>query len=128
MTQAQLEKRLRRLQTAMNLDHWNIEVKFVDVCADNEDAGAAVMRSPSYDAAEIHVSTKHTAELTDFEVDVTLAHELMHVLMRDYDAAINQVLEYVPEKQRAVFDAWLDHAEEGVVDRLARTVVSCLTA
>jgi hypothetical protein len=128
MTLAALEKRVARLQTALNLDHWNLDVKIVEEMDYSPGAAACVIRSTDYDLAEIRVAQATLDTHSEFELDVALAHELLHIHFRDLDNVTELMTEIVPEGARVAYTAWLAHEQEGVVDRLARAVVTCLTA
>ena len=128
MTPAQLEKRIARLQAALNLDHWKLDVKIVEEMEFSPGAAACVIRSTDYDLAEIRVAQATLDTHSEFELDVALAHELLHIHFRDMDNVTELMAELVPEAARDAYVSWLAHEQEGIVDRLARAVVTCLTA
>lgn len=126
MTQAALERRVRKLQKVFKLEHWIIKVKVVERCAgDNEDAAACVLRSGDYDMAEIQVTESTLATHSPHELDVTISHELMHIHFRDLDEVTGWAMSRLDEKDRIAFHAWMAHEQEGIVDRIARVVTEC---
>lgn len=123
VTQDQLQGRVAYLQDMFNLNHWEITVTLVDYFADSDDAAACVIRSNDYDLAEIQVARKTLDTHSKRELDVALAHELIHIHFRDLDNVTEAMTERLPEAQRDAYTSWLAHEQEGIVDRLARAVI-----
>ena len=123
MTPAALEKRLRFWQRALKLDHWTIAFEVVDECSTGPEASACVFRSNDYDTADVQVRAD-VADKSGFELDITIVHELLHILFRDYDEAVNDILSRLHDADHPVSKARMAHENEGVIDRLARLLVS----
>lgn len=126
MTQTQIEKRLRRWQTVLNLNHWEISTELVEIAGQDEDAAAAVIRSDDYDRAVIQVARPHLEdEDAQRQLDISLCHELMHIHMRDLDTLVDSLLfrQSSQDAASAMHPNWL-HLREGLVDRLARVLVN----
>lgn len=123
MTEAQARLLISEWQGTLKLDHWRLEVKFVEQ-AHTEDGNAVIATcdpSDDYDQAKIEI-TRSTLKEKDCEE--TIVHELLHVVFREVEGV--QAL-YRPAVLNVVadtIDVALLHAVEGTVDRLAYVLVA----
>jgi hypothetical protein len=127
MTPQGFEERIDfwRVQLApLGLSHWRFEFEYSDDLEDNTggDADAGVRVHKSYDTAFWDV-TKRLLEMDQAEVDKTIVHELMHVVMRDLNSVEQDMLEELGGRQAALLEERLEHEIEGLVERLARAIV-----
>lgn len=120
MTKAQMERIVQGWLPRLGLDRWKVEFKWAEPCdAENY---AEVEKSSFYDSAKIRLEPDWAKWSPEF-AEVTLVHELVHLLHRDVDQAFNDI---DGQLQR---DAWImaerryRHAMEGFVDRLATRLV-----
>lgn len=130
MTEAQIVKRtewwMKRLGH-LGITHWRIDVESVDECMGAEGSQAAVTPSGSYDSARIQFQRSWLKDATQQEADEVIVHELLHIASRDLMAAAHSAVDSGPMGTRAGNDERIRHEYEGVVERLARTIVNCYT-
>lgn len=125
MTHAALEKRVRQWQQSMpclGLAHWRIEIKILEELRDDRETNASVVCSSHYDTAWMEFERSFLNEAEEAQVDQTIVHELVHMAMRDFDNAISDVYVSLGQPARAIWMDHVDHAREGLVERLARTL------
>lgn len=126
MTQRQLENRVKFWQKklgSLGLGHWQFTIEIVDEPEGRPGSLAAISHSPYYDCATIQFRRDHLDTATQYQIDRSIVHELMHAVHRDYDDAIHSVCDRLPADMVEAWHHRLDHEEEGVVDRCARAMV-----
>jgi hypothetical protein len=97
---------------------WRITLSAED--PDNEN-NAQVRSSEHYHWAEVRIAPK-AAAAGGGELDVTIVHELLHLLMRDMRRIVDLVEDQVHrDVHTIIFDTFLS-AEEAAVERLARII------
>lgn len=107
----------------LGLGHWRIDVEIVEEPHGKMGSNAAVQLSGYYDNATIEFASIIFEEHGDEEIDEIIVHELLHIVFRDFWDAVTEP-EYLFGKP-----AWtshynrLDHEAEGVIDRMARSIV-----
>ena len=125
MTLGSLRSRVKFWQHALALDHWRFNVKIVNSKPmGHEGAGAAVDFDDHYDYATIEFLRQQVDDLSPEDCDRLIVHELLHVHMRDYDAAVEYVSDQLDD---AAYDVWkeaLNHAQEGFIERIAFALVT----
>lgn len=132
MTLNQVCKRVdywRQHLQSLGVSHWAITVAIVDEPSPgrrNAPAAASVGIEDLYDTADIQFKAEYVPggpkATPDF--DRYIVHELLHIAMRDWDAAVHSIDEHLSP---ATAEQWVDrleHEEEGIVDRLARAIVT----
>jgi hypothetical protein len=110
----------------LGLAHWEFDVVVLDEI-EHEYKGevrAQVRLSPMYDEGTIEFSRKH---VDSPDLDYIIVHELLHAVCRDFDEAIHVLCPMVIPSVAVHFDQRIDHEEEGVIDRIARTIVNLAT-
>lgn len=124
MTEDALRSRVMKWQHRlkyMGVGHFEIDVKIVDkIESEKEGVRAQVSVSPYYDAAEIEF-TPQSVEAPD--IDYVIVHELLHVAFRDHDDAVASAVSFHGREAREAHQDRIDHEVEGLVDRLARTII-----
>lgn len=124
MTLSQLRARVNYWAKVLGLAHWRLGVSIVDGFPESEDSDARCTPSNQYDVADIDFKRDFLDESEYEEIEVTIVHELLHALMRDWDQSIERIDEHLAN---AVADLWHDsvkHEREGVVDRLSKLIVA----
>lgn len=127
ITPVQLAERVEAWQkrlAPLGVAHWTIEkVILCDETPSGPNANATVNTSPTYDYCTFWFRADYVEEATADELDNTIIHEWMHVAMRDLDEAIAAAEDQLSPGFR---DAWEDrvgHEREGLVDRLALSLM-----
>lgn len=131
ITPVQLAKRIetwgKRL-APLGVAHFEIrEIVLGDECPwgdSKRDANASVWTSAHYDVCRFFFSEDFVKGASAYELDQTICHEWIHVAMRDHDEAVASPEDYMSS---ASFGEWNDrvlHEREGLVDRLATTLVN----
>ncbi len=106
MTQAQLEKRCKIWQKRLRLLDWDIDVKFVKTVEGVESAHPAdifggTQCKPTFMEASVQVR----AGLGDEETELTLVHELMHIVfggLQTPEGLYNHLFEVGVEKSARI--------------------------
>jgi hypothetical protein len=76
-----------------------------------------------YTRISIHF-TDECLSRDDAEVQVTVAHELLHALTRPWRTTVDRVEPYLPQVAFEQVEAERLHAEEQLVDRISRLLVT----
>lgn len=120
LTREYMEEVIREWQTVLGLTHWTIIVDWDTPAA--EDNYADVAPKDSYDEATIKLSADWPSWSFDFATK-TLIHELLHLTTRDLLTAATAVEDVLPASAWKLFEDRFTHELEGVVDRIALTLV-----
>lgn len=118
----------RQVMWPAGLRHWIINVEIVEEPSGRPNSAAAVRSQDSYDLAEIQFSRELMDDYSDTEIDRVIVHELLHIVFRDLDEAISSVETWMPAATYTDFNERIDHEEEGIIDRLARSIVEAHSA
>ena len=123
---ADLLQRAKWWARLFGLDHWRI-----GITADAEErqlgktSTARVRCSDHYDEAIIMIrgdkprSGLYSVDALAYSQDQSLIHELLHLVFREMDATVDDVLALIPdEKVREVFQGRMTMRQEQVVERL----------
>lgn len=128
MTLATLTKRVLYWQqklSPLGVGHWRVEVKIVAEPQGKPSSKACVKSSQLYDTCWMEFAADELAIATARDIDETIIHEWLHVAFRDFDHAVREgIYSYFPSPAEDAWEARVDHEREGVVDRLARTLIS----
>jgi hypothetical protein len=111
----------------LGLRHWQIEVECLPEVDEETNKGAEVRVSRHYDSATIIFAGNKLDAMTDHEVDEVIVHELLHIVFRDLEEAHDSVK---GELHPWIRDSWserIEHETEGIVEKLARALVSTST-
>jgi len=107
----------------LGLTHWRIErVSVVAETPNGQSANASVQPSHTYDSVFFWFKEEFLQEASKRQVDETIIHEWMHVLMRDLDQAVEAVEDELSPASERQWAERIGHEREGLVDRLARTI------
>lgn len=118
--QAYLERVLATWVVRLRLTHWEIDIVWGAKALDGEEANVSV--DDNYDVAHIKVSSSFT-RWSKREANVTIVHELVHVMQRGIDCAVNGL---EARMKTETWDVWLDrydHEKEGLTERTAQALV-----
>ena len=128
MTKQEIERRVGFWQAVLNCEHVRVQVEVEDG-PDPEDrnAYATCWPHPHYDQMKV-VFRPRQFETAPRDLDEVVVHELLHFLFRDFVAAARSQEDALGPVAEEQFDAWLEHEEEGLIDRLARLIVSIVKA
>ena len=77
---------------------------------------------PHYLEARIKVNPDYLKHATADDLDEKATHEMIHVLLAHYDDFIDCLLEAVPPKKRAGYQAWRNRTQEFTTTHIARIV------
>lgn len=124
ITPIQLARRVEKWRDRLGplgLAHWRITcVAICDETPGGPDAEATVRTSNTYDSCSFYFNSEFLEDCTEEELDETIIHEWLHVMMRDLDQAIHAIdFQLAP----AAEDQWssrIQHEREGLIDRLSR--------
>lgn len=130
MTLKQLAKRLDIIMAQLRplgLGHWIIDLAIVDEIENAHMAAglgvnAACTTSVHYDKMWLEFNQEFIDDSTEEEIDRVIIHELIHAAMRDFDHAIHGVNEYLGEPHKSAWQSEVNHAREGIVERLAQSI------
>ena len=117
-------------QHRLGLDQWEIKVPFGEDLEkywadnDNPNAHASVERSKVYDSAKIYFNPRDYAGWTEQDATIHVVHELVHVLFRDVEWTVDQIVGQVPRDAEDFMGETFQHHLEGCIDRLARRFVN----
>lgn len=129
MTELELTERLLDWQDRLSdLGIGAFRIREVNISAESPTgnyANAAVLASSHYDNVEFWFRDDFLDEADDEEIDETIIHEWMHVAMRDIDAAVETAEAWMPSGTADMWRQNVDHEREGLIDRVARTVLNC---
>ena len=104
----------------LGIGHWKVEsVNIADETPSGPGALATVHVANDYDVCSFWFTHKALDESTAEELDQTIIHEWMHVVMRGFDQAVEAVEDHLSFPVRAVWEDRVQHEREGLVDRLA---------
>lgn len=130
MTEQQLADRILYWQvilTRLGIGHWELKLSVVDSFdevddQDDTDTAARCIVADHRDSATFEFLRE---ALSDDDLDVTIVHELLHVVWRDHDEAMRMVEGYMPAQTALVdFKDRMEHENEKLIERLARLIVT----
>lgn len=113
-----IERIVRVWQQRLRLDLWEIRI---DWTRETEHV-AEVKPWSMYDYATLAISPRFT-EWSLLLANRNIVHELLHLAMRDVDAAVETAEKVMPASAFKVFEANVENADEAMVDRLATVLV-----
>jgi hypothetical protein len=125
MTVHQLAKRIRFWQNKLEylgIRHWDITVRIVDRPNESDSCDACIHTSHQYDSATADFKESFLENNEVEQIDQVIIHELLHLVLRDFDNAIDAAGRNMGMSERMLWDDSLDREREGVVERLARTI------
>lgn len=129
MTKAEAVRLAKRVEkwrdrlVCLGLDHWRIDaVHVVDETPGGPWAKATVRPSHSYDSCEFWFTFDFMAEATERELDETILHEWLHVVMRDLDQAVESVESELSSGYREAWSDRVRHEREWLIDAMARQI------
>lgn len=122
MTLGQLRTRVAFWQRKLGLQHWTLRVEIVDGFDDSPDSDARCSAADQYDVANLDFKGAFLDAAEFEEVETTIIHELLHVMMRDFDQAIERVDDQLAKAAADLWHAQVLHEREGVVDRLSKVI------
>lgn len=124
----QLAKRVETWQErlkGLGIGHYEIErVSCVDETPGGPNANATVHTAKHYDVVIFWFKNDYLDEADEGSIDRTIIHEWIHVAMRDFDAALEAVEAWMPERTYEDWEERIDHEREGLVERFARQLYS----
>lgn len=109
----------------LGLTHWKVKVNWNK--AADEDADASTDLETPYDLATIRFATAWDTWAPDY-AETVVVHELLHLVTRDMEEAVGLAFEALPKPARKLAESWHHHELEGVVDRIASSLVALATA
>lgn len=117
MTQATVERLVKKWQAKLGLDHWEIGIDWDAQC--DQEAFMSITRMKSYDRATIEVSPDW-GKWSDAETEQRVVHELLHLVLREIDTIVFDHLDgHLSPAEHDIINSAYRHHSEGVVDRLA---------
>lgn len=108
----------------LGISHWRIDVETAEEPSGRQNAKAAITTSGYYDTATIQFAADYVDEASEIDLDRTIMHELIHIVWRDLGDASRSLGMHVSNDRADAYEDRLDHETEGVVDRIARTIVT----
>lgn len=131
MTGRQVAARIdfwRKELEPLGLMHWRFALDIEDdpQTGKGVSAAASVLTEDFYDTAQIVVAADSIPDgRTSTEaLDRYIVHELLHIVMRDLDQAIESIKDHLAPPAASQWEDRMEHEEEGVVDRIARAIVA----
>ncbi len=127
VTPAQLARRVEKWQgrlANLGISHFRITaVHVADETISGPGSDASVYVPDSYDNAEFWFTWGFLEDCDEYQLDATIVHEWIHVAMRDFESAIEVVETWMPQATYKDFEDRIQHEREGLVERMARTIV-----
>lgn len=131
ITPTQLARRVekwQRLLPLLGVGHWRIDsVVICDETPGGPNAKASAGVSHYYDSVTFWFTHSCLDAVDERGLDETIIHEWLHVVMRDMDAAIGDAEESMAREEKRQWIDRVDHAREGLVERLARQLYDALS-
>jgi hypothetical protein len=127
VTLEEFTKRFKRwhkhpLLAHLGVGHFECEGLLVTDTPFGEESSCASVRIDGlYDSFRVEIRTDWLRGATPEEADRVAVHELLHVVMRDLDTAYKQITETAGSTDS---EDWYNHEKEGLIDRVARTIVA----
>lgn len=128
MTEREAEELAERVETwqerlaPLGLSAWKFSVHTRDVVPGTPNSQASVTSAENYDSAAFYFRHDFLEGADDEELDITIIHEWLHLLFRDFDNAIELVQPWMPDATYDTFDENIRQRREGVIERLARAL------
>lgn len=125
MTEAQLLRLVKRWQkelAPLGIGHWEVSVQITNEITGKENAQAGVHYASSYDRCLMQFLPETADNYT--RIDHTIVHEWLHIAFRDLAQSILSVDDALSQGVRLQWEDWVDHEEEGLIDRLATLIVA----
>jgi len=119
VTKAKIEATVREWQTRLGLDGWKITVEVADT---PDDSYAEIKPDVAYDSATFILSPGYVG-WTPALANQTVVHELLHLLVRDIDAVVEDSRSQLHPQASVQVEKRYEHEVEGFVDRLAAKLV-----
>ncbi len=110
-----LESYVRILADLMGAPHWRIDLK-EDWPSDAGNGQICVFRNNHYYSADLFF---HEASYTDEDLRYGVAHEMIHLLTRDYDQVLHSIEDQLPSTAWEVLSDRMHHEMEQAVDAIA---------
>lgn len=108
----------------LGVRHFRIEaVELNEAPQGRRTATAGVNIDSSYDSCNFQFHIEQFTELTPREMDEVIVHEWLHVAFRDMTHAIGLIDDHLSNSVQDIWDDAVDHAEETLIDRIARQIV-----
>lgn len=125
MTKAHLKERVAFWQRALRLTDWRFDVLVEKELVD-ADVGAFAYcdAEDDYDSADLAFLSSWLKDASHEEIEYAVVHELLHAAMRNYCWAVAQSEEHLAPAVKTMWLRQLRHAEEGLVDNLARAIIA----
>jgi hypothetical protein len=121
MTRERLEQIVREWERRLNITHWRITLEWDKPAPDG--VYAQITRGGDmYETAGLQFATDFNTWSVKVANEI-VAHELLHVVLFDLQAAGDAAEEVLNGEAFKLFDARFMHELEGVVDRLALLLV-----
>lgn len=123
MTPQALRRRVDYWAAQLGLSHWRFTVTVGVSEPSNPGALASADASEFYDDCELFF-TEQALQGSLEEVDVVVCHELLHVLLRNLQAAHIATAGLLGGEAEKLATVRFEHAQEGAIDRIAHTLAS----
>lgn len=124
-------KLLKRVQfwqkelATLGISAWRLdELELVE----SDDFRAQVCASSHYDLYKLRFDREFLEDATEQDLDETIVHELLHVVMRDLDTATDRAIRYTPGGEDGELHSSIKLAREALVHRLSLQIVSTFYA
>lgn len=115
-----------KMLAPLGVAHWHIGgVALLDDMSDG--AVARAKTSIQYDRCWFEFKREFVENATEDDLDQIILHEWMHVAMRNMDARLEQVEEWMPAATYGLWKDSMTHDLEGVVDRIATVLLQFYT-
>lgn len=110
-------------QSILGLSSWDITCELAsNADVENGEAYAKVETSEQYETAHITFA-KQALKQDDEHLDITIVHELLHVMDRDFQAARNIVADQLSPAVEDLWERRMRFEMEGVIEKQARIIV-----
>lgn len=122
MTDKKVEALVAVWKERLRLNEWRIGIEFSS--SSDEDCYAEAKPSKHYDAADLTFYRKRMNELDEYEVEVTVVHELLHLAHRDVEHIVDLLDDVLVADVAQIFGDAMKHVSEAFIDRQARVLVA----
>ena len=125
MNRKQLKARVDHWRGVLHLDHWDMNIEVVTAFDGSHDgAFARCLNEDDYDDTTLTFLDDWFRYASAADIDYAIVHEMLHVLMRDFDHAIDSIDRQLAPAVSEIWQEGVRHEREGIVDRLAKVIVA----